>query len=131
LGARMIVSALEAQPSPVPQSEADATYAPKLSRADGHIDWTKPADQIDRQIRAFDPWPGTYTTLAGTTLKILAARPATGIGAPGTVLDAALTIACGTGAIRPVRLQLAGRAAQETAAFLRGHPIPPGTILGS
>lgn len=136
LGARMIVSALDSRPNPVPQPEAGATYAPKLSREDGRIDWTQGADHIDRQVRAFDPWPGTFTTLAGAPLKILAVRmldsqPADGSGPPGTVLDSALTVACGQGAIRVLRLQLAGRAALETGAFLRGHSIPPGTVLGS
>lgn len=136
LGARMIVSALDSRPNPVPQPEAGATYAPKLSREDGRIDWTQGADHIDRQVRAFDPWPGTFTTLAGAPLKILAVRmldshPADGSGPPGTVLDSALTVACGQDAIRVLRLQLAGRAALETGAFLRGHSIPPGTVLGS
>ena len=121
----------KAPPAAEPQPEDGATYAPKLSREDGRIDWHRTAPHIDRQVRAFDPWPGTFTTLGGQPLKILAASPAEGSGPPGTVLDTALTIACGTGAIRPTRLQLAGRAALDTAAFLRGHPVPPGTVLGA
>jgi methionyl-tRNA formyltransferase len=130
IGAKLILDVLSSPPPPLPQVEADATYAPKLSREDGRIDWARPAEIIDRQVRAFDPWPGTFTTLAGSPLKILAARPAEGFGAPGTVLDAALTIACGNDAIRPTRVQLPGRGALDTDAFLRGHPVPPGTVLG-
>jgi methionyl-tRNA formyltransferase len=130
IGAGLILDALAASPPPVPQIEADATYAPKLSREDGRIDWSIAAEAIDRQIRAFDPWPGTFTTIARDHLKILAAKPANGTGAPGTVLDTALTVACGTGAIRLTKVQLPGRAALEADAFLRGHPVPPGTVLG-
>jgi methionyl-tRNA formyltransferase len=130
IGAKLALEALVSSPPAARQAEAEATYAPKLSREDGRIDWSKPAAIIDRQIRAFDPWPGTFTTLAGISLKIIAARPADGSGAPGTVLDTALTIACGTRAIRPIRLQLPSRSAVETDAFLRGHPVPPGTVLG-
>jgi methionyl-tRNA formyltransferase len=141
IGARLILEALSANPTPVPQDEAAATYAPKLARDDGRIDWAQPATLIDRRIRAFDPWPGTFTTLAGTVLKILGARVIDAslidaslidaTGQPGTVLDSALTIACGTAALRPLRVQLSGRAPMETEAFLRGHPVAPGTVLGS
>jgi methionyl-tRNA formyltransferase len=130
IGAKLILDALSSPLSPTPQTEAGATYAPKLSREDGRIDWSNPAEIIHRQVRAFDPWPGTFTTLANTPLKILAAEPATGSGAPGVVLDTALTIACGSDAIRLTRVQLPGRAALDADAFLRGHPVPPGTILG-
>jgi methionyl-tRNA formyltransferase len=129
-GAKLILDALAVPPAPIPQSDADATYAPKLTREDGHIEWTRPAAAIDRQIRAFDPWPGTFTTLAGTPLKILAATQVDATGTPGTVLDTALTVACGTQAIRPAKLQLPGRSALDTDAFLRGHPILPGTQFG-
>ncbi len=130
LGAELILQALATPPTPVPQRDADATYAPKLTREDGRIDWTQPAAAIDRQIRAFDPWPGTFTTHAGSQLKILSATPVDATGTPGTTLDAGLTVACGTHAIRLTRLQLPGRSALDAAAFLRGHPVPPGTILG-
>jgi methionyl-tRNA formyltransferase len=131
LGARLIVTALATCPTPVPQNEAEATYAPKLTREDGRIDWTQSAEQIDRQIRAFDPWPSTFTTLGGVALKILAATPTDGHGPPGMVLDTSLSIACGKEALRVRRVQLAGRAAMDTTAFLRGHPVPLGTVLGT
>ncbi len=130
LGAKLILEALAACPTPVPQADSEATYAPKLTREDGRIDWTQPAAAIDRRIRAFDPWPGTFTTLAGTQIKILSALPVEATGAPGTILDNALTVACGTQAIRLTRLQLPGRSALDAAAFLRGRPVPPGTRLG-
>jgi len=130
VGASLIRDALSTSPVAVPQQPADATYAPKLSREDGRIDWRKSAEIIGRQIRAFDPWPGTFTALAGNPLKILAARPVVGSGVPGTVLDNALTVACGSGALRLTRVQLPGRAPLEADAFLRGHPVSPGTVLG-
>ena len=130
IGADLILQAVASTPPPVRQADADATYAPKLSREDGRIDWSKSAAVIDRQIRAFDPWPGTFTTLAGVPLKILAAQPAEGFGPPGTVLAANLTVACGTGAVRLAKIQLPGRGALEADAFLRGHAVPPGTVLG-
>ncbi len=130
MGARMIVQALAMMPSPIPQPADGATYAPKLGRDDARIDWTQDAPAIERRIRAFDPWPGTFTTLNGAVLKVLAAEPATGGGAPGVVLDAALTIACGQGALRLTRIQASGRSAMDADAFLRGHPVPAGTVLG-
>ena len=130
IGANLILDALSASPAAVPQRPADATYAPKLSREDGRIDWRASAEIICRQIRAFDPWPGTFTTLASTPLKILAAKPTGGRGVPGTVLDAALTIACGRDAIRLTRLQLPGRTPLDAGPFLRGHPVSSGTVLG-
>ncbi len=131
IGANLILDALASPTPPTPQPDADATYAPKLSREDGRVDWSQPAETIDRQIRAFDPWPGTFTTLAGSPLKILAAKLSTSSGTPGTVLDNTLTIACGHHAIRLTKVQLPGRSALSADDFLRGHPVPPGTVVGS
>jgi methionyl-tRNA formyltransferase len=130
IGANLILNALSTSPVAVPQQPADATYAPKLSREDGRIDWRKSAEVIDRQIRAFHPWPGTFTTLAGNPLKILAAKPTDDSGVPGTALDSALTIACGSNAIRLTRVQFPGRTPLDADAFLRGHAVSPGTVLG-
>jgi methionyl-tRNA formyltransferase len=129
LGARLVLRALAENPQPVPQPEG-ATYAAKLTREDGRIDWTRPAAEIDRQIRALNPWPGTFTTLDSAVLKILAAVPVAAAGPAGQVLDAALTIGCGEGALRLGRVQLPGRAALPAEAFLRGHAVPAGTSLG-
>ncbi|MBS0638971.1 MAG: methionyl-tRNA formyltransferase [Proteobacteria bacterium] len=131
MGAEMIVAVLATRPPPMPQPQDGVTYAPKLSREDGRIDWAQPADAIDRQVRAFDPWPGTFTTLEGDTLKVLAVAPAAGSGAPGTVLDDRLTVACGSGALRLMRVQAPGRSAMEAEAFLRGRLVPAGTRLGT
>jgi methionyl-tRNA formyltransferase len=130
IGAGMILETLASWPAAEPQPAIGATYAPKLSREDGRIDWSQTAQNIDRKIRAFNPWPGTFTTLDGSPLKILAAKPAIGSGAPGTVLDRSLIIACGSDAIRLTRVQLPGRAALDADVFTRGHPVPPGTLLG-
>jgi methionyl-tRNA formyltransferase len=130
LGARLILRALAEPPQPVPQPDAGVTYAPKLTRDAGRIDWTRDAAAIDRQVRAFDPWPGTFTTLRGAVLKVLAVEREDGGGEPGTVLDGRLTVACGTGALRLTRVQLAGRPAMAADAFLRGHPVAVGDVLG-
>jgi methionyl-tRNA formyltransferase len=131
MGARLVLRALAENPAGVPQPEAGATYAPKLTRDAGRIDWTRDAGAIERQVRAFDPWPGTFTTLCGVGMKVLAAAPAVGSGPPGTVLDERLTVACGSGALRLIRVQLAGRPAMAADVFLRGHAVPAGTVLGS
>jgi methionyl-tRNA formyltransferase len=134
LGAQLILRALSEPLRPMAQPEEGVTYAPKLTRDEGRIDWTRDAAFLDRQVRAFNPWPGTFTSLDGTVLKVLAARPAAGQGPPpeppGTVLDSALTVACGRDALRLTRVQLQGRVAMPTEAFLRGRRVEPGTILG-
>ena len=130
IGARLALRALEEAPPAIPQPEEGATYAPKLTRDDGKLDWSHTAAALDRQVRALNPWPGTFTTLEGETLKILAATPESGSGTPGTVLDANLLVATGEGALRLTRIQAPGRAAMPAEAFLRGRPIPPGTRLG-
>jgi methionyl-tRNA formyltransferase len=130
LGAELVLRALAENPAPVPQPDEGACYAPKLSREDGRIDWHRDAAALDRQVRALNPWPGTFTMLNGTVLKVLVAEPAAGEGPPGTVLDDALLVACGAGALRLVRVQAPGRSAMDAAAFLRGTPVPPGCVLG-
>lgn len=129
LGARLLLRVIADAPAPQPQQEP-ATYAPKLTRTDALIDWLAPAEAIERKIRAFTPWPGTETRLNGETLKILSAELVPGEGEPGMVLDDRLTIACGRGALRPIVVQRAGRAALPVAEFLRGHHVPPGIRLG-
>ena len=108
----------------MPQPEADATYAPKLSREDGRIDWSQPAAGSTARSAPSIPGPARSPRLAGTPLKILAATPVDAAGPPGTVLDDALTVACGIEAIRLTKVQLPGRAALDAGAFLRGHPVP-------
>ncbi|MCR0980579.1 methionyl-tRNA formyltransferase [Roseomonas populi] len=130
IGARLILRALHEDPSPVPQPEEGATYAPKLGKEDGRLDWAEPAVALDRRVRAMNPWPGAFTAWNGEVLRVLSAEPAAGSGAPGTVLDDELLVACGEGALRLARVQRAGKAAMEASAFLRGTPVPPGTALG-
>jgi methionyl-tRNA formyltransferase len=130
IGARLALRALAEAPPAIPQPEQGATYAPKLTRDDGRLDWSHTAAALDRQVRALNPWPGTFTTLEGETLKILAATPESGSGLPGTVLDETLLVATGEGALRLTRIQAPGRAAMPAEAFLRGRKVPPGTRLG-
>ena len=131
LGAQLVLRALEEDPPAVLQPAEGATYAPKLKREDGRIDWTQTAEAIERQVRAFDSWPGTFTTLDGKVLKVLAVELAAGSGTPGQVLDAQLTVACGHGALRITQMQSAGRPAMAAADYLRGHRVPAGTMFGS
>ncbi len=133
LGARMIVETLAAAPPAVPQDDADACYAPRLTREDGRLDWRADAAALDRRVRAMTPWPGAFTLLDGTVLKIAAATPLAGhahAAPPGTVLDDGLVVACGSGALRIDRLQWPGRSMLLTDAFLRGRPVVAGTMLG-
>jgi len=129
LGADLILRALAEHPAPVPQPAEGVTYAAKLTREDGRLDWTQDAAALARRVRALNPWPGTFFTLAGAPYKVLAATVADGSGAPGTVLDEALLVATGTGALRLTRLQAPGRAPLPADAFLRGRLVPAGTRL--
>jgi methionyl-tRNA formyltransferase len=128
MGARLITRALEEAPPPVPQPDG-ATYAPKLTKDSGRLDWTQDATSLDRIVRAMVPWPGAWTTLDNEVLKVLAARREHGSGQPGTVLDDNLLVAAGQGALRLTRVQRPGKAPMDAAAMLRGRPIAPGTVL--
>jgi methionyl-tRNA formyltransferase len=130
IGARLILRALAEDPPAVPQPEEGVTYAPKLTKEDGRLDWTQDAAALERRVRALNPWPGTFFTHGGEQIRVLAAHPEPGSGAPGTVLDDAGLIACGSGALRLARLQRPGRAPQPADAFLRGYPLPRGRVLG-
>ena len=131
MGARLIVAALSRLGDLVPevQPAAGVTYATKIDKSEAAIDWTRPEIEVDRQIRALSPFPGAWTQHDGQRIKLLASRLADGSGAPGTVLDDALTVACGTGAVQLLRLQRAGRGAQDAAEFLRGMALPKGALL--
>lgn len=127
VGARLVLRALVEQPAPVAQPAEGSTYAPKLTREDGRIDWRHPAALLARRVRALNPWPGTYCAMGDETLKILAARPLAGDGEPGRVLDADFTVATGDGALRLLRVQRPGRPAMSGGDCLRG--IPEGLSL--
>jgi len=133
LGARLIGPALDAVAAgravETPQPEAGVTYAAKIGPEDGRIGWAD-ADAVDRQVRALTPKPGAWFEHAGERIKVLAAEPAEGSAEPGTVLDDALTVACGRGAIRLTRLQRPGKAPVPARDLLNGFPIPAGTRLG-
>ncbi len=132
LGAEAIIEALAGDYAETPQPAAGATYARKLERADLLIDWRRPAAEIARQARALAPRPGARFALDGEEWKLLAAEEVEAAGAdvaPGATLDAALTVACGAGALRALRVQRPGRKPMSAAATLRGRPVPPGTRL--
>ena len=113
-----------------PQPTEGATLAPKLTKPEGQIDWTRPAIDLDRHVRALSPVPGAWFGYNRDRIKVLAATPvSTMSGAPGVVLDDALTVACGDGALRLGRLQRAGRSAMAAPEFLNGTPIPAGFNL--
>ena len=131
LGAAAIVEALATLPELAAQvqPEAGVTYAHKIDKAEARVDWSRPAAEIDRQIRGLSPFPGAWTTLDGKRLKLLRCRVASGSGRPGEVLTG-LTIACGEGAIEVTEAQAEGRGRQDAETFLRGTAIAPGTVLG-
>src|ERR1700759_1958672 len=110
------------------QGEHGVTYAAKIDKAEARIDWRKPARAVLRQIHGLSPFPGAWSEIAGVgaRVKILRCEIAKGSGAPGSVLDDHLTIACGEGAIRIIELQRAGKAPMKTAEFLRGTPLRAG-----
>lgn len=135
------VALLQAGSAPrIPQTEKEATYAPKLNRADGALDWQNSAIELERRIRAYDPWPGTYAQLElpsgkAARLKIFPVVEAVeGRGRPGEILGASgdlLTIACGEGALKLGALQLEGSRRMPVHEFLVGHKLSPGQRLFS
>ena len=131
LGASMMVEVLESLPSfePIPQPEEGVTYAAKINKEEARTDFTQPAQQVERQVRAFAPSPGAWFEFAGERVKLLDVRVGTGGGEPGDVLDDCLNIACGEGSIGPLKVQRAGRAPMAPGELLRGFQIPAGTIV--
>lgn len=132
LGAEALVKTLpryaEGTLSPVPQPTEGVTYAEKIKKEEGHVDWTLCAEVLDRQIRALNPWPGTWCKVGEDRLKILEAIPLMGeafSSCPGTVLDDHFTVACGAGALRVTKVQKQGRAPLSAEEFLKGYSLPP------
>jgi methionyl-tRNA formyltransferase len=113
----------------IAQPDAGITYAAKIDKAEARLDFSLPAEQVRRVIRAFAPSPGAYFEYGGERIRLLAASVVSDGGQAGEVIDEALTIACGTGAIRPQRAQRAGKAAMTVGELLRGFRIPAGTRL--
>lgn len=113
------------------EQAGEATYARKITPAEARIDWTRPAAAVDAHIRGLSPFPGAwFSGPDGARIKVLmSAVSPTGSGRPGEVLDGDLTVACGEGAVRLVRVQREGRAAQSAEEMLRGYPVAPGAVL--
>jgi methionyl-tRNA formyltransferase len=113
------------------QPQAGVTYAPKIEKNETRIDWSRPAKEVHNRIRGLSPFPGAWFELTGEVerIKVLRSTQAEGTGAAGTVLDERLTVACGSGAVRLLELQRAGRQKMKTQEFLRGAPIAAGTLL--
>jgi methionyl-tRNA formyltransferase len=131
IGARLLLDVL-ADPGefpPEPQPEAGVTYAAKIDKSEARLDFTKSAAEVARQVRAFAPVPGAWFEHQGERIRILEAVQCDDAGAPGIVIDDRLTIGCGTGSIRPVRIQRAGRGVMGTDDLLRGFAIPAGATL--
>lgn len=130
LGANAVIAWLSNPTAPVPQPETGATYANKVGKGETRIDWSQSAEIVERQVRAFAPFPGAWFEIAGERIKLLdAAAGGDADGKPGEVLDDCLSVACGTGYVRALTVQRAGRGAMTAGELLRGFPIPKGTIL--
>jgi methionyl-tRNA formyltransferase len=130
LGAALLVETVSLENPPRrSQDETQITYAKKLTKEDGRVDWTKPAVEIERMIRAFDPWPGTHTFAGELMLKLWRAEvlPATS-AVPGTVLEG-LTVATGKDALRILELQPAGKRRMSAEEFLRGYKLASRMLL--
>jgi methionyl-tRNA formyltransferase len=139
LGAQLLAETLPAylagELEPQPQAESEATLADRLRKDEGELDWSRSAAELDRRIRAFAPWPGTFTTWHGRRLNVLEAEPVPdwpGSAPPGTVVEVGTgaAVATGEGALRLQRVQLAGKRAMEIGAFLRGQRDFVGSRLG-
>jgi methionyl-tRNA formyltransferase len=136
LGGRLIVSTLDALVAktiePVPQPDDGVTYAHKLGKEEGALDWRRPAAELERKVRAFHPWPGTWFAVEGERIKVLEAALALAGGTPGTVSigrDGFPVVTCGVGGLKLLKLQRAGKSAQTADAFLRGFTLAAGTVL--
>jgi methionyl-tRNA formyltransferase len=136
LGADLMVRALGALErgtlALTPQPEAGVSYARKIDKEETRVAWDRPWHEVHNHIRGLSPVPGAWCELAGegARIKLLRTTRGEGTGVPGTVLDDALTVACGEGAVRILELQRAGRQAMKTHEFLRGTPVAAGARFG-
>jgi methionyl-tRNA formyltransferase len=138
VAAGMVVAAVEdlaaGRAQPVPQPGEGITYAAKIEKAEGRLDWARPAEALERQLRALNPWPGCWTEIGEQTIRVLAGRavPDRGDGGrvPGEVVDERLTVACGEGCLELSLVQRPGGRPMPAEAFLRGFAVPVGTRLG-
>ena len=133
IGAPLMVETLESLAAgtavATPQPEDGVTYAAKIDKAEARIDWQRSAAELDRQIRALNPFPGAWFEIDGRRIKVHAATVIEAGGKPGEVLDDRLTVACGKGALRLTRLQRQGKGAVDADAFLRGFAVSQGTVV--
>ena len=111
------------QLTPVPQPVAGVTYAAKIDKAEARVDWARPAEVVDRQIRGLSPFPGAFVEIGGERVKLLRSRLAEGKGAPGTVLSG-FTVACGSGAVEVTEAQREGKRPMPASEVLRGLVLP-------
>ena len=119
----------EGTATPQPQDDTGVCHAPKITRETAHLDWSSPADEVARHVRAFDPMPGAWTTLDGQAVKLFEVRAVENGGAPaGTIVEAedSLTVACGTGALEVRMVQPAGKKSLSVAEWVRGRGVAPG-----
>jgi methionyl-tRNA formyltransferase len=129
VGARALVDWLQDPTPPQHQPDVGVTYASKIDKAEARIDWTRPAEEIERKVRAFNPVPGAWFEANGERIKLLDAECMDGAGSPGEVLGFPLVVACGEDAIHCRTVQRAGKGVMTIEDLLRGFPIPIGTIL--
>jgi methionyl-tRNA formyltransferase len=134
IGADLMLVALAAlekgQLHLTPQPTEGVTYAAKIAKGETRVDWTRPWKQVHDHCRGLSPFPGAWCELAGAgRVKILRTTKVDGSGSPGRVLDNKLTVACGSGAVRLVELQRAGKQPMAADEFLRGTPVAPATVL--
>ena len=112
-----------------PQPSEGVTFAHKIDKTESRIDWSRPAAQTDCHIRGLSPFPGAWLEIGGQRVKVLMSREESATGVPGTVLDDRLLIACGSGSVRLLQLQRAGKGPVDAFAFLNGSPVSAGTVL--
>lgn len=130
-GAALMVEVLDDLPRypQIPQPAEGVTYAAKVEKSEARLDFSQSAEQVERQVRAFNPVPGAFFEVGGERVRMLAGEIVAEDGNAGRVLDERLTIACGAKAIRPTLVQRAGRGVMATEELLRGFAIPQGTLL--
>ena len=137
MGGELILSTMEklekSELTPIPQKDEDSTYAQMLNKEMGLLDFSRPAAELERTIRALIPWPCAYTMLDGKQIKLLGAEVVETSGEPGTVAEVtkkSFTVACGEKGLRVKKLQPEGKKPMDTAAFLNGNHLTVGTRLG-
>ena len=133
LGARMMPVALSALERGslrfTPQPAEGVTYATKIDKGETRIDWSRPWQEVHNHCRGLSPFPGAWFELAGTRIKVLRSTRGEGSGAPGSVIDDRLTVACGEGSVRLIEVQRAGKQPMKVEEFLRGVHVAKGTML--